>query len=248
MKWYSEENYNRFKTDLKNQPEVEIDLDDHQTIINKFIYLPELITKKFNKTEPACGRLNVEDLIQEGMVALCIASKMVDKDMVGRSTDKEKLIASYLSERIWGRMRRFIDLNRGTIRVSEAKTIKIRNNEDVDEDVKSTFFGNVLTQIEDGDISNNRMVVDHNGDLREYNYGIVVAYILAVFNSNLNKEEVEILRHWYGLNTSKKTLYSIAKLMGERYYPMRICDIKNEAIKKIENKINKGLVVDFLFS
>lgn len=248
MRWYNHKNYGKFKNELIGISDVEIDLNDHTTIIKKFINLPESIARTFSLTERSCGRVNIEDLIQEGMVALCVASKMVDKDMVENSTDEERIIAKYLSIRIRGAIRRAIDSSRGTIRIPERAIREIRNGDIENESIKQTFFGNVLKVLEDNTASSNsRFVVDFDGTLQEYNYNFVVAYILGVFNTNLDRDECEVLKMFYGLGTKKVHLKDMCPYFDGKYNRQEISEIKNKSIDKIERKINKGVILDLLF-
>lgn len=247
MKWYNRENYQRYKNELKNTRRKDFDLSNPESIVYKFIDLPETIARSlFRLDETSCGRLNVEDLIQEGMLELCVSSKMIDKELVEGSDNAERVIISYLSERIKGRIRRAINTWRGTIRIPERAIREIRSGEKDDYEVRNTFFFNILEQIRDCDSSNNRMVIDYRGELKEYNYTFVITYIVGVLKSNLNDVETDILRMWYGLDTNKRTIEQISSSVG--LHSQKVFSIKKEAIKKIEGKINKGLIVDFLFS
>ena len=248
MKWYNGENYNRYRNEVKGLNNHAIDLNNHESIINRFIYLPEKIAREFSMSETACGRLNIEDLIQEGMIGLCIASKMVDESLVKNTDNHDRFIASYLSHRIRGQIRRAIDGFRGTIRIPERKIREIRNDKEEVDTYRDSFFFNVLKQIDDDLIRNGRMVVDSNNELKEYNYNIVVAYLLGVFNANLNKTESIVLKKWYGLQTPKESLNQIAIDLGGDYTTQKVFELKNKALNKINGKINKGEIVDFLFT
>lgn len=247
MKWYNGENYGRYRDEIKKLEGFAIDLNNHESIINRFIHLPEKIAREFSISETACGRLNIEDLIQEGMVGLCIASKMVDEGLVKNTDNHDRFIASYLSHRIRGQIRRAIDGFRGTIRIPERKIREIRSDKEEVDIYRDSFFFNVLKQIDDDLIRNGRMVIDSNDELKEYNYNIVTAYLLGIFNANLTRTETTILKKWYGLQVQKEPLSQIAIDLGDDYTTQKVFEIKKNALNKINGKINKGEIVDFLF-
>jgi len=247
MKSYSKSNYQRYKKELSSVRGVRLNLDDKSTIINNYLYLPEYIARRFPLAETSCGRLNIEDLIQEGMVALVLAVEMVDADVVKNSTNQDLILKSYLTHKIKGAIKRAVINSRGTIRLPERVVREIRSGDNTNENAKSTYFGNVLKRIEDDEVSNNKIVVDFNGDLIEYSYPFVVAYLLGVLKPILNELELKVVRQWYGIGMTKQSLGQIAKNLGDGLTEIKVFEIKKAAKAKIDESINRDKVMDFLF-
>lgn len=232
MKWYSKDNYQRYKEDLKSYRSPVMDIEDKESLIKKFIDLPEKVARSFSRDEKMIGRVDFNDLIQEGMYGLCLTVDKVSAEELKDATNKEIVVASFIENGIKNHIRNFLRGNRATIKSSEyALKDKLPASNQV-------YFFNVLEEI--GSISNSKsshLVVDIDGELREYNYKFVVPYILGVFNAHLTRREKDIMTYWYGVGCEKLSLAQIQRKMKEKMTLQAISKIRKGAVEKIENKI-----------
>ena len=82
MKKYNIQNYVRYKADVKQSvARVEgkfFDEYSRDELIIKFLPLVENLARKFSTSDQASGILSINDLIQEGSVALTLAIDKID--------------------------------------------------------------------------------------------------------------------------------------------------------------------------
>ena len=149
MKWYNKENYKRYSNELKQFKSSKTSGFSCEEIINNFLWLPEKIARSFNTENSASGVLNIEDLIQEGMLELCKSAKLVNMVLVDKDKDAKAVVTSYLSTRIRGAIRRAINNNRASVRLPERKITEIRTGKNykgeeinVEQDFVNTYFSN----------------------------------------------------------------------------------------------------------
>ena len=78
MKKYNQENYNRYRKDIKAALPDGLCWDEHtrDQLVIKFMPLVENLARKFSTSHQASGVMTVTDMIQEGSVGLI---KAVDK-------------------------------------------------------------------------------------------------------------------------------------------------------------------------
>ena len=155
MKKYNVTNYVRYKKEVERiqeeLPEV-IDSDytplSNDQMIKKFLLLVFNLAHKQSTTQQASGVMSINDLIQEGNLALTAAVGKVDRTLLLASDDQEKTLKSFLSKRIKGAIRRAVDINRGDIRIPEHKLNEIRKNPK-DEKMVAMFFNSIFSSIDE---------------------------------------------------------------------------------------------------
>ena len=249
MKSFNHDNYKKLKDSVNNYgSETLTDLSE-ESIIKRYMYLPEVIAREFSLEEKAIGVLNIEDLIQEGMYLLCVAAKLVDKDKVPNDKTREAIIERYISDRIKGGIRRFIDTFKSMIRLPERKIKEIRNEDPenpISEDVKNIYFQNAMDDFTKSEVSNNKMLIDSESGMKEYNYSLVVSYISGILDSNLSKTESDIIKKRYGIGVVKVPIKQLALDMGMS--EIKIRKIQKESEEKISDKIKKNVVLNYLFN
>jgi RNA polymerase sigma factor (sigma-70 family) len=251
MKNYNVKNYIRYKQDVKQANSGleglmwgEYSRDD---IIIKNMPMVETIARKFNTAQQASGVLNLEDLIQEGNKGLVQGVDRLNWDILNESNDIEASIKSFLSKRIKGAIRRSIDINRGSIKIPEYKLIEIRKDNGKDEKLTNLFFNSIFDSL-DKSIEQDEEFNDPPDKTSDYNLELLSSYLLSLINKFLNKDEAEILRLFYGLNTDRMQAKDIAKLLNfeSKNAFVRISQIKKKAIDKLSENVNYSQVVDYL--
>ena len=167
MKNYNIKNYIRYKNDVainikrieKKYKNKQIDWEDYTRKELTILFLPlvENIARKFSTSPQASGVMNIMDFIGFGHVGLVQAVKKLDYEKLKESEDKEKTLKSFLSKRIKGSIRRYIDMNRGSIRIPEHKLNEIRKNFGKDKKMVEMFFNSIFLSI-DANTSDENMV------------------------------------------------------------------------------------------
>ena len=101
MKKYDQENFNRYRDDLKSsQPEGKFyDEYTRDELIIKFMPLVENLARKFSTSEQASGVMTVVDMIQEGSVGLIKAVDKIIWPTIFEAEDPEKRLKSFLANR-----------------------------------------------------------------------------------------------------------------------------------------------------
>ena len=77
MKQYNNNNYSRYKADLKASMPKNKNWQDYtkEEIIIKFLPLVENIARKFSTSDSAAGIMNIQDLMSMGKIGLMILKK-----------------------------------------------------------------------------------------------------------------------------------------------------------------------------
>ena len=245
MKKYDQDNYNRYKQDLKGaQPEGKFwDEYTRDELIVKFMPLVENLARKFSTSHQATGVMSISDLMQFGHIGLIKAvDKIIWKTMY-EASDPEKRLKSFLAKRIKGAIRRNVDNTRGTMRIPEHKLNEMRKSEDN----KELLYNSVFTSIEDLIRDNEGLVYDIP-DIPEKSKDALIDFLINTIDNNLNFKEANILKFSYGLNCDKLSAKEIAYMLdikGNSAY-VRISQLKRQAINKLKAALPHSQVVDYL--
>jgi|TARA_R110001583_G_scaffold25979_3_gene93821 RNA polymerase sigma factor (sigma-70 family) len=248
MKKYNIQNYVRYKADVKQSvARIEgkfFDEYSRDELIVKFLPLVENLARKFSTSDQASGILSINDLIQEGSVALTLAIDKIDWEKLHESPDIEKTLKSFISKRIKGAIRRAININRGTMRIPEHVLNDMRNNPS--DNKVALFFNSIFSSI---DIESDKSENDHRAfqipDKSEpYNIDILNSYLMGLIKQYLNFKQQEVLRLSYGLDCDKMSGPEIAKLLNVG--SVRVSQIKKEAINALIANTDAAQVIDYL--
>jgi len=255
MKKYNVTNYVRYKKEVERiqeeLPEV-IDSDytplSNNQMIKKFLLLVFNLAHKQSTTQQASGVMSINDLIQEGNLALTAAVGKVDRTLLLASDDQEKTLKSFLSKRIKGAIRRAVDINRGDIRIPEHKLNEIRKNPK-DEKMVAMFFNSIFSSIDEkiNDEEDNKayQVIDKT---EPYNINLLNAYLLSLMKTHLDSKQYEVVRLSYGLDCDKHSANQIAEILdiSVNTAHVRISQIKRDAIETLINNVDHSQVIDYL--
>ena len=245
MKKYDQDNYNRYKQDLKNaQPEGKFwDEYTRDELIVKFMPLVENLARKFSTSHQATGVMSISDLMQFGHIGLIKAVDKIIWKTIYEASDPEKRLKSFLAKRIKGAIRRNVDNTRGTMRIPEHKLNEMRKSEDN----KELLYNSVFTSIEDL-IKDNEGLVYDIPDIQEKSKDALVNFLIKTIDENLNFKESNILKFSYGLNCDKLSAKEIAYMLdikGDSAY-VRISQLKRQAINKLKAVLPHSQVVEYL--
>jgi len=250
MKKYDQENFNRYRNDLKSsQPDGKFyDEYTRDELIIKFMPLVENLARKFSTSEQASGVMTVVDMIQEGSVGLIKAVDKIIWPTIFEAEDPEKRLKSFLAKRVKGAIRRAIDNNRGSMRIPEHKLNEIRKNFD-DENNSTLFFNSMFDSIDyqlDDENSYLYQIEDKSEDplRKEKLHGIIRDVMLK----HLSEKEYHVLRLSYGLGCDRLSAKQIAKklnMQGTSSY-VRVSQLKKQAIEKLKTVLKHSQVVDYL--
>lgn len=255
MKKYNVTNYIRYKKEVeKIQEELpEVINSDYTPLTNdqmikKFLLLVFNLAHKQSTTQQASGVMSINDLIQEGNLALTAAVGKVDRTLLLASDDQEKTLKSFLSKRIKGAIRRAVDINRGDIRIPEHKLNEIRKNPK-DEKMVAMFFNSIFSSIDEkiNDEEDNKayQVIDKT---EPYNINLLNAYLLSLMKTHLDSKQYEVIRLSYGLDCDKHSANQIAEILdiSVNTAHVRISQIKRDAIETLINNVDHSQVIDYL--
>jgi len=254
MKKYNIQNYIRYKEDLKlSMPEGKFwDEYTRNELIIKFMPLVENLARKFATSHQAIGVLSINDLIQAGNVGLIMAIDKIDWAILHDSADIEQTIKSFLSKRIKGTIRRYINANMGDIKIPEWKINEIRNKSEdpivntLLNKAKSMYMGDFKISNNEGDDT----PIEITDTSKHYNLDLINNYLLALIKKHLTEREGDVIRLSFGLDCDKHNAVEICKIFGiEGSYKMkgaRISEIKREALRKLANKTNDSQLPDLL--
>jgi len=254
MKKYNIQNYIRYKEDLKlSMPEGKFwDEYTRNELIIKFMPLVENLARKFATSHQAIGVLSINDLIQAGNVGLIMAIDKIDWAILHDSADIEQTIKSFLSKRIKGTIRRYINANMGDIKIPEWKINEIRNKSEdpivntLLNKAKSMYMGDFKISNNEGDDT----PIEITDNSKHYNLDLINNYLLALIKKHLTEREGDVIRLSFGLDCDKHNAVEICKIFGiEGSYKMkgaRISEIKREALRKLANKTNDLQLPDLL--
>jgi DNA-directed RNA polymerase specialized sigma subunit len=190
MKKYNVQNYVRYKLEVeeiqKTLPEI-IDGDytplTNDEMIKTFLLLVFNLAHKQSTSQQASGVLSINDLIQEGNLALTAAVGKVDRTLLKSLMIKKKQLKSFLSKRIKGAIRRAVDKHRGDIRIPEHKLNEIRRNPK-DEKMVAMFFNSVFSSIDDKPNDDDNMAYQVIDKSEPYNIALLNTYLLII-NENI---------------------------------------------------------------
>ena len=251
MKKYNIQNYVRYKTDVKQSvARIESKFFDEYSrdeLIVKFLPLVENLARKFSTSDQASGILSINDLIQEGSVALTLAIDKIDWEKLHESPDIEKTLKSFISKRIKGAIRRAIDINRGTMRIPEHVLNDMRNNPS--DNKVALFFNSIFSSIDNKFTQSNNTISESWANTipdnsKEYNIDILNSYLIGLIKQHLNYKQQEVLRLSYGLDCEKVSGPKIAKILNVG--SVRVSQIKKEAINSLIANTDAAQVIDHL--
>jgi len=248
MKKYDQENFNRYRADLKaSQPDGKFwDEYTRDELITKFMPLVENLARKFSTSEQASGVMTIVDMIQEGSVGLIKAVDKIIWKQIFEAEDPEKRLKSFLAKRVKGAIRRAIDNNRGSMRIPEHKLNEIRQNFDKDKQAADMFFNSVFTSIEA--LEDKKLIYDIPENEHELNNGDLANIITKLINKNLTQKESDVIRMSYGIDAEKRSATEIANhlgIKGNSSY-VRVSQLKRQALEKIKKAIAHSQVTDYL--
>jgi RNA polymerase sigma factor (sigma-70 family) len=251
MKSYNIQNYIRYKNDIAQSIKRIPDRNWHEytrkelTII--FLPLVENIARKFSTSPQASGVMSIMDFIGFGHVGLVQAIKKLDYEKLKESEDMEKTLKSFLSKRIKGSIRRYIDMNRGSIRIPEHKINEIRKNFGKDKKMVEMFFNSIFLSI-DANPNDEDMVYQIPDTSEPYNIDLLNLYLKSLCQSHLTNREYQVLRLSYGLDCEKHSATEIAKKLGiegSSSY-VRVSQLKKQAVDTLIENVDHSQVIDFL--
>ena len=254
MKKYNIQNYVRYKNDLKRSMPDEKSYDKYtrEEMIIKFMPLVENLARKFATSHQAIGILSINDLIQAGNVGLVMAIDKIDWAILNDSANIEQTLKSFLSKRIKGTIRRYINANMGDIKIPEWKINEIRNKSS-DPIVNTLLNKSKSMYMGDFKISNNEgedTQIEISDTSQHYNLDLINNYLLALLKKHLTEREGDVIRLSFGLDCDKHNAVEICDIFGiEGSYKMkgaRISEIKREALRKLVEKTNDLQLPDLL--
>ena len=248
MKKYDQENFNRYRADLKAS-QTDGKLWDEYTrdeLITKFMPLVENLARKFSTSEQASGVMTIVDMIQEGSVGLIKAVDKIVWNTIYEAEDPEKRLKSFLAKRIKGAIRRAIDNNRGSMRIPEHKLNEIRKNFDENKEAADMFFNSVFTSIEA--LEDKKLIYDIPENEYELNNKDLASIITKLLHENLTQRESDVIKMSYGIDSEKRSATEIAihlGIKGNSSY-VRVSQLKRQALDKLKKAIAHSQVTDYL--
>lgn len=248
MKKYDQENFNRYRADLKaSQPDGKLWSEyTRDELITKFMPLVENLARKFSTSEQASGVMTIVDMIQEGSVGLIKAVDKIVWDTIYEAEDPEKRLKSFLAKRIKGAIRRAIDNNRGSMRIPEHKLNEIRKNFDDNKEAADMFFNSVFTSIEA--LEDKNLIYDVPENDYELNNEDLANVITKLLKNNLTQRESDVIKMSYGIDSEKRSATEIANhlgIKGNSSY-VRVSQLKRQALDKLKKAIIHSQVTDYL--
>ena len=248
MKKYDQENFNRYRADLKaSQPDGKLwDEYTRDELITKFMPLVENLARKFSTSEQASGVMTIVDMIQEGSLGLIKAVDKIIWSTIYEAEDPEKRLKSFLAKRIKGAIRRAIDNNRGSMRIPEHKLNEIRKNFDDNKEAADMFFNSVFTSIEA--LEDKKLIYDVPENEYELNNEDLANVITKLLNKNLTQRESDVIKMSYGIDSEKRSATEIANhlgIKGNSSY-VRVSQLKRQALDKLKKAIAHSQVTDYL--
>jgi len=213
-------------------------------LIVKFLPMVETIARSFNISDTSSGILDILDLIQYGSIGLIAAADNIDLSISMQKEDPEKSIKSFFAKRIKGAIRRSVDNNRGTMKITEYRQNEIRKTNNGVE----LIFNSIFKSIDDYDPANGNPFYEIEDINKTYSVEMLNTYLLGVMRVILNHEEHECVRLFYGLDCTRQGAKSIAKQLEINGIggASRVSLIKKQAIDKIISKINPDQILLFM--
>lgn len=256
MKNYNYSNYLRYEQDMRNiLSDKKYDTEDYSSLtrdelIQKFLPLVTNLARKFPTSGEAIGVLNIQDLIQFGSIGLISAVDRIEQDKLEESEHPSKTIKSFLSKRIIGSIRRGIDTNRGSMRLPEYVTQKIRRNDGSDEVLIASFFNSIFRSTDANPVSDDMPQLQIAAPSDEWNPELLNSFLRSLLKRHLNIKEYISLSMSYGLEKDgrKYSAKEIAKelgLLGDKAY-VRVSQLKKQAVNRLIHEVNYDTIVPFL--
>jgi RNA polymerase sigma factor (sigma-70 family) len=255
MKKYNVPNYVRYKKEvekiLDDLPEIvngDYTVLDNDQMAKKFLLLVFNLAHKQSTSQQASGVMSINDLIQEGNLALWAAVGKIDRDLLSQSDDQEKTLKSFLSKRIKGAIRRAVDTNRGDIRIPEHKLNEIRKDGGKDKKMVAMFFNSMFLSIDNKPYDDDDMIYQIPDTSEPYNTGLLNMYLTSLLKKHLDYKEYEVLRVSYGLDCDKHSAKQIAAkldIVGASDY-VRVSELKKQAVVKLIDNVDHSQVLDYL--
>ena len=250
MKKYNQNNFTRYKQDVKASQPKQKQWDEYtrDELIVKFMPLVENIARKFKDSDAANGVISLSDRIQFGNIGLIKAVDKIQWKQILNSKDPERTLKSYLSKRIRGAIRRATDANRSGMRLPEHKLNEIRNN--FENKKNSELYFNSMFQSIDvtiGDDENMVMQIPDTSDdpMKKENLS---SHILKTMLKHLSPKEYYVIKLSYGINCDKMSAKEIAdklEIKGSSSY-VRVSQLKKQAIDKLKQVLDHSQVIDYL--
>ena len=248
MKKYDQENYLRYKKDIKiSQPEGKFwDEYTRDELIIKFAPLVESLARKFSTTDAASGVQDITDLIQFGHIGLVSAVDKIVWKTIFEADSPEKRLKSFLSKRIKGAIRRSVDANRGGMRIPEHKLNEIRKADPEDEKASALYFNSIFSSIDAPDKQG--YILDIPEEEQELDNSILNTYLLSLLRKHLTTKEADVIRMSYGLDCDKKSASEIANYLGIKGTSsyVRVSQLKKQAIDKLKANAEYSQLLDLL--
>jgi RNA polymerase sigma factor (sigma-70 family) len=250
MKKYNQNNFSRYKQDVKaSQPKGKLwDEYTRDELIIKFMPLVENIARKFKDSDAANGVVSLSDRIQFGNIGLIKAVDKIIWKQILTSKDPERTLKSYLAKRIRGAIRRATDANRSGMRIPEHKLNDIRNNFE-DKRNSELYFNSMFQSIDAtiGDEENMLMQIPDNSE-DPMKKEILSRKLKSIMVNCLTEKEYHVIRLSYGIDCDKQSAKQIAHYLdmnGVSSY-VRVSQLKKQAIDKLKRVLNHSQVIDYL--
>lgn len=245
MKKYNVNNYIRYKNDLEKS--IEIHKDDLRV---QYLPLVETIARRFSTDQKYIGILDINDLIQEGSIGLCLAIRNIEQDILDEAEDPEATLVSFLSKRIKGTIRRAINNYRNNMRIPESEMYKLKKQKDeggLEEEEKyiTQFLQAIFLQLDnmnENGISYMEQIANPESE------PILNDELEVMIKKFLNEKEQVVIKRSYGIGVDRMKAKRIALeigLKGENSQ-VRVSEIKRAAIIKLYNNLDKNKFLKFL--
>ena len=249
MKQYNNDNYNRYKKDVKaSQPKSKLWNEyTRDELIIKFLPLVENIARKFSTSDSASGIMNIQDLMSMGKIGLIQAVNKIVWSTILQSNDPEKTIKSYLAKRIRGAIRRGTDANRSPMRIPEHKLNDIRKGFEDDKEKQAMFYNSMFQSI-DAAIEDDMLPQFEDDSEHPMKKEILHQKLINLMLKHLSDKEFNVIRLSYGLGCDKLSAKQIADkldIKGSSSY-VRVSQLKKQAIDKLKRSIKYSQVLDYL--
>ena len=249
MKQYNNNNYSRYKADLKASMPKNKNWQDYtkEEIIIKFLPLVENIARKFSTSDSAAGIMNIQDLMSMGKIGLIQAVNKIVWSTILQSNDPEKTIKSYLAKRIRGAIRRGTDANRSPMRIPEHKLNDIRKGFEDDKEKQAMFYNSMFQSI-DAAIEDDMLPQFEDDSEHPMKKEILHQKLVNLMLKHLSDKEFNVIRLSYGLGCDKLSAKQIADkldIKGSSSY-VRVSQLKKQAIDKLKRSIKYSQVLDYL--
>ena len=250
MKKYNQNNFSRYKQDVKaSQPKTKSwDEYTRDELIVKFMPLVENISRKFKDSDAANGVVSLSDRIQFGHIGLITAVDKIVWNQIMTSKNPERTLKSYLAKRIRGAIRRATDANRSGMRIPEHKLNEIRN--DFENPSNSELFFNSMFQSIDAVVNDEDNMFMQRADksddpMKKERLSYKIRDIML---KQLTEKEYHVIRLSYGIGCDKLSAKEIADkldMKGTSSY-VRVSQLKKQAIDKLKRVLDHSQVIDYL--